>query len=115
MQSFRESRDGMYEGYGKQMLAMWTTTFAAIGTHGAMLSGATSASAQIAASDAAVDLLDCETQAQGKAYYQSVAPSMQSLGTTTLNIAQQSATVEVSDQAALRRALKQLYDRHKRP
>ena len=113
-QAFRTSRDQMYVNYGKQMMKMWSTTFLAIGMHGALSGSAVSASAQIGAVNTTVDFFNRELQQQGESFYRQIAPAIDSLDRATFEIGGQTVSVQVADQTALRNKLKDTYKRFKK-
>jgi len=108
----RQTRDEAYRGYNQRIASMWSTVLASSAMYGSALQAGGSGAA-LSAANASMTRFNAETQAQGEAFLSQLAPSLTTLGDASLQVLGDSVLVPIADQAAMRRALNRLYEKHR--
>lgn len=111
---FRQTRDEAYAGYNKRISAMWGTVLTASVMYGGAIQAGGGPTTMLSAANSSMDQFNTQVAAQGKDFIERLAPSLAALGEANVGVLNDSVTVPLADQIALRHALVQLYRKYRK-
>lgn len=109
----RAARAKAHADYGGKMGTMMLTTATSIIAGGALIQSAGSGFALLSANNSTFDAFNRQMESTGAEYVQRLAPTLNVLERGTFDLLDGAISVSVGDQAALRAALRNIYDRRK--
>lgn len=111
--AFRRARDDMYAGYQRRVREAWVGVLAAGALHSSLTQATTTSSQLIGAQNRTIDAYQKDLQAAGNRFYAAVAPGLDSLSDSIVEVDKQFGSLRVKDQADLRKSLISLYTKHR--
>lgn len=111
--AFRRARDDMYAGYQRRVQEAWGGVLAAGALHSSLMQASTTSSQLIGAQNRTIDAFQKDLQSAGNRFYAAVAPGLDLLSDSIVEVDKQFGSLRVKDQADLHKSLISLYAKYR--